>query len=642
MTIKTAADLWDSLNSAGRLAPKSHDKQFVADLRAALHIPPSESIGDYLKQHAVDTTSFLVAVLNALQPFGMMLNDIYALFAEGGVSHSNERLLIEFDFGQAGKVPFNVDAFRRAREILKNLDNMIPQRAYDFDDLRLISNGVFQALRETPGMDNTGFAPLIDTPAKSWMDDPQWPYTRPVPLPEPRVSDSLTQVLAPLASVIEQLCQRTGRYTSQDDLRSARRNDDPSRPERAPINQWSESRLAHAQDDHIARFHLLPLLWYCQQRVPLSQRDGLARRIEAIINTHSQIVPSRPVSRELEDLLDLPIWKQRSQLYSVWLITLLRRELKQSDERFQLMAQDNGLTFAFRPTLIAKLHVSNNVLDLMAELRVANPGVKLAGDGRSQNIQPDYSLVQHLADGTQRIVYVLEAKQYARANTRNFNEALYDYARVNTQALVALANYGPVPACQPKKLAELCTRNGDKNVSERCEAFAGVTPTNPISTHQLRLHFRRAVTEYALPLPRLIIDMSSSMGHVLNANAQGNWPILAGHIANSGMGLILNQHYPTSVSPGQPTHDAMLALFEKTVNGTKGIYDITRTERGLLMLFTDNSGFHEERNYHDKLAGVIILQPDGSLELRFNMLYESLLRRAIPRLIACTHVGEPY
>lgn len=60
------------------------------------------------------------------------------------------------------------------------------------------------------------------------------------------------------------------------------------------------------------------------------------------------------------------------------------------------------------------------------------------------------------------------------------------------------------------------------------------------------------------------------------------------------------------------------------------------------MLFTDNSGFHEERNYHDKLAGVIILQPDGSLGLRFNTLYESLLRRAIPRLIACTHVGEPY
>ncbi|WLH99341.1 hypothetical protein [Pseudomonas simiae] len=85
MTLRTAADLWNSLNSADRLAPRSHDRQFVADLRAALQIAPSQDIGAYLKRHTVDATSFLIAVLNALQPFGMMLNDIYEMFAEGGV-----------------------------------------------------------------------------------------------------------------------------------------------------------------------------------------------------------------------------------------------------------------------------------------------------------------------------------------------------------------------------------------------------------------------------------------------------------------------------------------------------------------------------------------------------------------------------
>ena len=642
MTLRTAADLWNSLNSADRLAPRSHDRQFVADLRAALQIAPSQDIGAYLKRHTVDATSFLIAVLNALQPFGMMLNDIYEMFAEGGVSQSNERLLIEFDFGQGDKVPFDVDAFRRARAIMENLSHAVAQRAYCAEDLRLISNGVFRALRETPGVDTTRPPSLVDMAAKSWIDGHEWPYQTPVPLPDGAPNDSLTQALAPLATLIQQLCQRTSRYTSQNDLRSARRDDEPCPSERAPIHQWSESQLAHAQDDHIARYHLLRGLWYCQQLVPLSHRDNFAEKIEALTNAHSQFVPPQPLSRELEDLLDLPIWKQRSQLYSVWLITLLKRELKQSGERFQLMAEDNGLTFAFRPTLIAKLHVGNDVLELMAELRVASKDIKLAGAGRSQNIQPDYSLLQRLPDKTEKVVYVLEAKQYARANTRNFNEALRDYAKINTHALVALANYGPVPASQPKKLVDLCAQNGDENVSERCQAFAGVTPINAMSTHLLRQHFRCALTEYALPLPRLIVDLSSSMGGVLNTQALDSWPTTAERIADSGMGLILNQHYPEPVSPGQPTRNAMLSLFEKTVNGPKGVYDITQKERGLLMLFTDSGGFHEERNYHDKLAGIIILQSDGSMELRMRKSTESLLRRAIPALIACTRAGESY
>ncbi len=645
MPLKTAAELWNSLNSGGRLAPKSHDRQFIADLRAQLHIPALQDVGAYLKQHDVDITTFLIAVLNALQPFSMMLTDIYEMFTQGGVSRSNEQLLIEFDFNEGDKLSFDADAFRRARNAIENLHNVVAQRAYKPEDLIAISRGLQTAFAETLGIERARAAiaaPIASNQATAWINNIDWPYQTPAPLPTGAITDPLSQALLPVATMVDELCRRTGRYTSQGDLRSARRDDEPQMSERAPIRQWSESTLAHAQDDHIARFQLLRMLWY-YQRVPQSHRGVLADRVEALVNAHSELVAAKASYHDLEDLLDLPIWKHRSQLYSIWLVTLIKREVEQGGERFQLVGVNNCLTFAFSPTHVANLHVGNDVLELMAELRVAAQGIALMGTGRKENIQPDYSLLQRRADGSHCIIYVLEAKQYARANTRNFNQALRDYAKLNTEALVALANYGPVPTSQPQKLLELCRQAGDVNVSERCEAFACVTPTNADSARQLRKHLRRAITDYALPLPKLIVDVSSSMADVLTPQAYRDWPSTAQSISNSGMELILADSYQTTVRSGEPVRQAMLNLFETAVHGPlQGIYDITRAERGALMLFTDQSGFHEVINYRDDLAGIIVLQPNASLVIHMNKNQESLLRRAIQKLIAHCSIGESY
>lgn len=646
MHLKTAAELWDSLNSEGRLAPKSHDKQLVVDLRKALHIPAFQDVGAYLRLHDVDITSFLIAVLNALQPFSMMLTDIYQMLIEAGVSHSNERLLLEFNFDEGEKLSFDAEAFRSARNLMERLNSTVAQRAYNPRDLVAISRELLSAFADTLGEENARAAlktPIASDEVKNWINNLDWPYQTPVPLPQGLISDPLTRALQPIADLTEQLCRRTGRYASQAELRSVRRTDDPAMPGRTPIRQWSESLLAHVQDDHIARFHLLPALWYCHQQVPHSQRAVLAKKVEKLVNAHSDVVAANALSHELEDLLDLPIWKHRSQLYSVWLVTLLKRELQYAGEHFELMGKDNRLTFAFSPSHIANLRVGNDVLELIAEFRVAAEGIELTGTGRKQHIQPDYSLLQRKADGSHRIIYVLEAKQYARANTRNFNQALRDYAKLNTEALVALANYGPVPACQPRKLDEMCKHEGDVNVSQRCEAFACVTPSNAASARQLRAHFRRVLTEHVRPLPKLIVDATSSMAHVLAPQAQACWPDIARHIADTGMELIINEYYPRPVGAAEPARQALLGLFETAKQGPLlDIYSITRTERGPLMLLTDKDGFHEVRSYHDKLDGIIILQANGSLLLRMNGHAESLLRRTLAQFIAHCSIGEPY
>ncbi|NYH12176.1 hypothetical protein [Pseudomonas moraviensis] len=663
MLIETAEALWNSLNSAGRLSPKSHDKKFVEDLREGLKISPDADIGEYLKAKKIGPTPFLIAVVNALQPFSMMLNDIYAMFAEGGVRHSNDEVLIQFDFGEADKLKFDAENFRTALKTLEKLNSVVSMHAFKPGDLNNISGGVLHALaRRHPAYDanarasdaviigNRNGQPVehddatANDAANAWINHSSgWPYLTPPPLPQWSAGDPLGQAITPLSNAVEQLCFRTSRYTSQIELRKARSSKGAQTDKRIPISLWSEDLLAWVQDDHPVRFSYLRVLWLCHELAPKNANDRMAFAIEIkkLISEHSDIEQKTQSTDVLNDLLNLPIWQQRSQLYSVWLITVLKRELK-SDERFELQGTNGRLDFAFAQTHIADLHIGQDVLKLVAELRTSANGIVLAGKGRKQNIQPDYALIQSTPGEEDRVIYILEAKQYAKASTRNFNEALLDYARVHTRALVALANHGPIPVSQPEKLIKMCKALGEKYVSERCQAFAEVNPAKPMAIAGIRDHFRLVLTDYSSPLPLLMLDVSSSMNDALNAKGRLAWEKVSEDIAESGMRAAYARNQLKIFQPGEPVREALRSLFDNAVDGPLRLCDLPIKANEPVILLTDEDGFYETIGHHRKLAGVIILQPDCSLILRMNEDSEPLLRRTLGRLIAATSVGERY
>jgi hypothetical protein len=663
MLIETAEALWNSLNSAGRLSPKSHDKKFVEDLRRGLNISPDADIGEYLRAKKIEPTPLLIAVINALQPFSMMLNDIYAMFAEGGVRHSNDDVLIQFDFGEADKLKFDANHFRTALKTLGKLNSTVSLHAFKPRDLNDISWGILEALAHRHSANEAGgsstnamiigqrngqpvssYEATANDAANKWIEDPGgWPYPEPPPFPQWTGNDPMGKAIAPFSNAIEQLCFRTRRYSSQKELRKNRGSASPQTDKRIPISLWSEDLLAWVQDDHPVRLSYLRVLWLCHELAPKNANDRMAFaiEIEKLISEHSEIEQKTQSTDVLNDLLNLPIWQQRSQLYSVWLITVLKRELK-SDERFELQGTNGRLDFAFSPTHIADLHVGPNVLKLVAELRASAEDIELAGEGRKQNIQPDYSLIQSIPGEDDRVIYVLEAKQYAKANTLNFNKALRDYASVHTQAIVALANYGPIPDSQPKKLIKLCKELGDTYVSERCKAFANVNPAGPSAIAEIRDHFRLVLTDYSLPLPLLVLDVSASMSEVLNAQGRLAWDEISGRIAESGMRATFALSQFVLFQPGEPVREALRSLFVNAVNGPLRLFDLPIKEHAPVILLTDAGGFSDTFGDHRSLAGVITLQPDGSLILRMNEDSAPLLRRTLGRLIAETSVDKNY
>ncbi|HEY5247652.1 MAG TPA: hypothetical protein VIJ15_04250, partial [Dermatophilaceae bacterium] len=151
-------------------------------------------------------------------------------------------------------------------------------------------------------------------------------------------------------------------------------------------------------------------------------------------------VPQRQLIDELLDVLSLPAWGKRYELYSVWLLTLIVDGVGRKNCTSHL---DGGvLSFSFAGSHLASIEAAGGRLELWAELR--HPYASPLGKGRKQAVQPDYTLTRPPFSAATSAVLVVAANRYARPSRKGFCEALVDYTGAHVSANVVLANYGPM------------------------------------------------------------------------------------------------------------------------------------------------------------------------------------------------------
>ncbi len=94
--------------------------------------------------------------------------------------------------------------------------------------------------------------------------------------------------------------------------------------------------------------------------------------------------------RDLESVLSLPMWKQRYELYSVWIGTEIVRSLTSAGHNVELHHENGRIAFAFRETEIATVRSSSGTFRLISEKRskLDDP----IGDGRMGGVQPDFGI----------------------------------------------------------------------------------------------------------------------------------------------------------------------------------------------------------------------------------------------------------
>jgi hypothetical protein len=170
----------------------------------------------------------------------------------------------------------------------------------------------------------------------------------------------------------------------------------------------------------------------------------------------------------LDDVLSLPVWQRRHELYAVWVASLITRTLGPLGVDFH--CPGGVLSFPFKATHLASIGDPPAARpELWSELRT--PAVEPTGK-RVSSVQPDYRLRRppECADGgsVAADVLVIECKQYRRSSTRNFADALTDYGKASATAEILLSNYGPV---SPRVRAAIAPE-----VVERCHPIGQVHP----------------------------------------------------------------------------------------------------------------------------------------------------------------------
>jgi hypothetical protein len=658
--VRDAASLWNLLSQKGRLYPKTHDKKFVDDLRVALHVPEDEEIIDFLTRMRPDTTTFMLAVLNAFEPFGRMLSAIYAMFVRHGLKESDDKVLVEFDFGEAaGKLQFDANHFRTLLRALSQIRVSLDAHQFTGKDLVEICYEIGGALADANNQPPAphralrilGISPegepigLTSIPRseslRRWLepeDDRKpgylWPYATSPPLPDLSALDPVDQALKPLIMALGDLCSIAREYPSYEAFeKAAGTAEDPGLEMRAAVTSWSRGAARRHIGDRLA-ISILEILWHCSSLAPrdLRSRQDLAQRIVEIIKGRSTLAHTQTPIEALEEFLDLPLWNYREKIYSVWLITIVESAF--SDGEFVMMGDNGKLVFVFGKTLVARIRTWGAELDLISEMRTPAGNIKLLG--RTYGVQPDY--IVNYRDGSPmgRVVYVLEAKQYAKADLKEFREALYDYAAVHKESLVSLVNYGPMSKSIDTAVAAIAAEREVEGLAERCTAFGNVEPMFPDNIRKVREHIRQAIRELAaadMTPPTLIVDVSYSMSLLLPETMNSALPELWGALAKSRMPMIFVADGFERVYPGSPSADVVQLTRSHLQSTALRLGEFEASRRKGAVLLTDKDGFKECAEAHRELAAFIVLYAHDQAKIHVNPDYLAKLQCKLPDLL---------
>jgi hypothetical protein len=429
----TSAELWELLETEAGLQADDYDASVVAELRGRLELDAGAPMSDELKAKQISVERFVAAFFASVAPYVTMWSDLLALFELAAATTGASNLRVAYRFDEAGQLDldFDLDHFRRVAEIVEQM--MVPFDLSGPDTPQLIW-GVTYAV-DRGAWDRPSGEPEVDR-FDTICRDPHapWPASMPaIPRTGDRRLDELiseawtlaSRFLAGLRSISSDHASLMAEV-SYDDLTSV-------------VDGASAATIRLVESDY-----WLPttaVAFTNVSKAPHAQPD-LAGRLEAALaplrNTDPRLLEPR---RRLSEFLQLPIWKQRYELYSNWVCTQIIRAI--DDQAARVHADRGEIRFAFSGTHLATFDAFMPRLHLWAELRV--PLEDPVGEHRSSAIQPDVTL---LADPitARRSPLAVECKQYKKASSKNFADAITDYAHGHAEARIILVNYGPARA----------------------------------------------------------------------------------------------------------------------------------------------------------------------------------------------------
>jgi len=467
-----AVEVWAHIRAAGRTDLEYYDSGLEDELRRRLSLPEG-ALGDSLATYEITVEAFLLAFFRCVQPFVDMMGELLAMYEQAGASVGNENLAVKFDFGRehAG-LQFDLRHFRQWVEGWRKGMQIVEEELWNYSSLWKLNS----ALRP----DVVGFresnAELVEPLLREWIrSEPSDQWQRVPQAPRAAFAD-LDGLFSRVWNVLIQVFDATRSLArDHDTLMRMRFPDAHSRGVEFPVREFPPSLLRFLESDYWARSLIIGAYSQAQrlQSLEADEKTTEAAALAAELRSVFDDVPKGRVAvstliRTLDEILQLPLWKWRYELYSAWVAARIASALNGYGLRIH---HDNGmLSFSFTGTHFATCDNLQPRLHIWAEMR--SPLEEPKGKGRKKAIQPDYTLVADPITGMGSAVLVVECKQYRRASTNSFAAALDDYARGRPTAQVVLVNYGParpeIVECIP-----------DLEIRSRVRIIGELHPGNP-------------------------------------------------------------------------------------------------------------------------------------------------------------------
>jgi hypothetical protein len=475
-------DLWKQLQSGAglELRLKSGKPGRDADLESAVLVElaagmsfatSAKTVDELLraeeksKGSRITVERLLVAVLTSQGGFAAMMDDILQTLIAAQAQVPERALSMEFEFDQVtGPIRQTLDEFRatvqRTKDVLANTGFELP----NFDLRWKLS----RELRTLMPPDQTKWNARFNPPKmlSTGRDD----------------LDDLIAELSELVSEFQSACMRFG-----DDRTEVMETVRNLFPDWHDPEQERQRRLATDGTDYWDAGVLGSLEGIANAvNAGTCAADQMADRLSAALSA----LPRRhewvsQTYQELLDILNLPTWRKRHELYSVWVGTALLRAAQRCANDLHFHPVNGVLSFSFAGKRLATYDWNGAQFDVWCELRsaLAGPSKK-----RKKGVQPDFRVVEAtlampIATATR---FVLECKHYLGYSLSNFSTAANDYARSCPRASVFIVNHGPADH-------DLLIESVDPAVAPKVTFHGGVTAEGRARPHPLEYAIQRVL-----------------------------------------------------------------------------------------------------------------------------------------------------
>ncbi|MBB1512587.1 hypothetical protein H5399_08220 [Tessaracoccus sp. MC1627] len=428
----TASELWREWERSRVLRPQDYDSD-VADhvlrRRSVLEGYGAGSVPRALEAANWTARDLIHALAPLVSSFAGMQRDLLRLLERVGASTgTGESIRVVYEFSEDDVIDESLAAFR--------------------ERLRRIEQVVVHLRPFLLRPDHAWQLPIWDLRCWEWIErvgasngaghPDEWRFDSAVPDADPtgdaRVDDSARRIIAVVRYTLTRL-ESIGANTVE--VRQLFRDSSAEielDPELFEMAQVAADNWPH----HVASAVHRWTAGIAEGTIAASKEtlDALDSWLEGLKSPEAEEVTVEQAVDELTDVLSLPSWGKRHELYSAWIATQLDRALH---SRLEFVVTDGALRFPFRPTLLAHLDPPSGDLALWSEVR--SPGIGELGGGRKASVQPDYRF-QRGADGT--TVVAVEVKQYKAPAASRHAVTLRDYVGSLPGATVFLVAHGPL------------------------------------------------------------------------------------------------------------------------------------------------------------------------------------------------------